>query len=286
MSESDFKIAVIGLGIIGGSAAMALREFRNAFIAGCDTNEETRCAAIECGAVDFVSDNPHKVIKDADITVMCVYPEQIVRIVKECREDFKDGAVITDVCGIKEPIYRMLDGVIPSGCEYIGGHPMAGKETDGFGSAESDLFRGCGYIITPMYNATEEGIKLIRSMAEYMGAVRITEADAATHDRIIAYTSDLMHVAASALCLNFNNEMNLAYTAGAFRDCTRIANINPELWSELLIENRRNLMSEIDKLTAALGDIRGMVEDEDRRGLAEILTKVRENKLEMQKREP
>lgn len=286
MSESDFKIAVIGLGIIGGSAAMALREFKNAVIAGCDTNEKTRRAALECGAVDFVSENPHEVIQGADITVMCVYPEQIVRIVTECREDFKHGAVITDVCGIKEPIYRMLEGIIPADCEYIGGHPMAGKETDGFESAAAELFRGCGYIITPMYNATEEGIRLIRSMAKHMGAVRITEADAETHDRIIAYTSDLMHVAASALCLNFNEEMNLAYTAGAFRDCTRIANINPELWSELLIENRQNLIFEIDRLTAALNDIRHMVEAEDRRGLEEILTRVRENKLTMQKREP
>ena len=163
---------------------------------------------------------------------------------------------------------------------------MAGKETDGFSSASADLFRGCGYIITPLYNATERGIKLVRSMAEYMGAARITEADAETHDRIIAYTSDLMHVSASALCLNYNKEMNLAYTAGAFRDCTRIANINPKLWSELFIENRENLLYEIDGLTRALGAIRQAIERSDRKELEEILETVRTNKLKMQRTEP
>lgn len=286
MEESGFKIAVIGLGIIGGSVAMALKEFKNAKVAGCDINKKTRRAALECGAADFVSADPREVIRDADIVVMCVYPELIAKIVTEQRDVFKRGAVITDVCGIKEPLRKMLDGKFPNGCEYIGGHPMAGKETDGFSSASADLFRGCGYIITPLYNATERGIRLVRSMAEYMGAARITEADAETHDRIIAYTSDLMHVSASALCLNYNKEMNLAYTAGAFRDCTRIANINPKLWSELFIENRENLLYEIDGLTRALGAIRQAIERSDREELEEILETVRTNKLKMQRTEP
>lgn len=286
MEESGFKIAVIGLGIIGGSAAMALKEFKNARVVGCDIDAETCAAAVACGAVDFASDSAEAAIKGADIIVMCVYPEQIAKIMKENRRFFKNGAVITDVCGIKEPLFKMLDGVVPNGCEYISGHPMAGKETDGFKSAAIDLFRGCGYIITPFYNATASGIRLIKCMARYMGAVRITEAGIAEHDRIIAYTSDLMHVSAAALCLNRNNEMNLAYTARAFRDCTRIANINPKLWSELFIENKQNLISEIDRFTDALNRIRGLIESEDRKELENLLAAVRENKSEMQSREP
>lgn len=284
MEDSDFKIAVIGLGIIGGSMAYALRGFRGAYIAGCDTNAETRRKAVEKGAVDAVFDNTADAVRDATLVVFCVYPELMPKLIFENRENFKKGAVITDVCGVKSALTKKVLEVLPEECEYIGGHPMAGRETDGFDSASPELFGMCGYIITPTEKSTPSGISLVHEMAAYIGATAITESTPDEHDGIIAYTSDLMHIAAAALCLDFNIGMNRAYTAGAFRDCTRIANINPELWSGLFLENRDNVLCEIERLQNSVERLRSAIENRDREKLKNLLTKVRDNKLEMQRR--
>lgn len=287
MDETDFKIAVIGLGIIGGSMAYALRGFRNARIAGCDTNADTRKKALARGAVDEVFDDARSAVQGADLIIICVYPEIIPKIIEDCKGVFKDGAVVTDVCGVKAELAQKLKEIVPQGIEYVGGHPMAGRETDGFDSASPELFGMCGYIITPIDGLSRaRGIKLVREAAHYIGAARITESTPEEHDSVIAYTSDLMHISAAALCLDYNRGMNRAYTAGAFRDCTRIANINPQLWSELFIENRDCLLSEIDRFQASIDRLKKAIEANDRQELCDILTTVRENKLEMQKKEP
>ena len=286
MEDCGFKIAVIGMGIIGGSMAYALRGFRNAYIAGCDTNAETRRKAIEKGAADAVFENAADAVENADVVVFCVYPELVPRIIDENRGHFKRGAVITDVCGVKSLLSEEILRVLPEGCEYVGGHPMAGRETDGFDSATPELFGMCGYIVTPTAASTPEGIALVREIAAYIGATAITESTPEVHDSVIAYTSDLMHVSAAALCLDYNRGMNRAYTAGAFRDCTRIANINPELWSGLFLENRENLLFEIERFQTSIGKIKDAIEKNDRDELRRLLSEVRENKLEMQKRMP
>lgn len=286
MDESGFKIAVIGLGIIGGSMAYALRGFKNALISGCDINSETRRKALDSGAVDEVFETPAPAIDNADLVVLCVYPGLIERIISENKNHFKKGAVITDVCGVKTALYKKLEEILPEEVEYVGGHPMAGRETDGFDSASPELFGMCGYLITPICNASGASIKLVESIASYVGATRISYCTPSEHDSIIAYTSDLMHVSAAALCLDYNEKMNRAYTAGAFRDCTRIANINPELWSGLFIENKDFLLEEIDRFTESIGKMRDAIENEDKTVLRELLAVVKENKLKMQNKEP
>ena len=163
---------------------------------------------------------------------------------------------------------------------------MAGKETHGFDSAAPELFGMCGFIITPSHSSTAEGIELIYKMAQYIGATRIWTASPEEHDSVIAYTSDLMHVSASALCLDYNQKMNRAYTAGAFRDCTRIANINPELWSELFLENRSFLLEELETYINSLEKFKTAIEEKDGQKLIDLLARVRKNKLEMQAKEP
>lgn len=286
MENSDFKIAIIGLGIIGGSMAYALNGFKNATIWGCDTNAETRQKAIDAGAVSFATDNPAEAIRDADLVVLCIYPEMIVKTVRENRSFFKKGAVITDVCGVKTKLAQEIESILPEGCRYVGGHPMAGKETHGFDSASPELFGMCGYIITPSKSSDRESIELIRKMAQFIGATRITVATPEDHDSVIAYTSDLMHVSASALCLDYNQKMNRAYTAGAFRDCTRIANINPPLWAELFLENRSFLLEELDTYIASLEKFRAAIYEKDGDELISLLSTVRKNKLDMQAKEP
>lgn len=286
MDNPGFKIGIIGLGIIGGSMAYALRGFRNAVIYGCDIDPKTRCMAIERGAVDFVSEDAADAIENADIVILCTYPELIVKIINENRGKFKTGALITDVCGVKTKLAKEIEKILPDGCEYVGGHPMAGKETDGFDSAASELFGMCGFIITPIKSSTEQGIETVRDIAKYIGATRITVSTPENHDSVIAYTSDLMHISAACLCLDFNDKMNRAYTAGAFRDCTRIANINPGLWTQLFLENRAFLLDEIDRFLSSLTKMREAIAEKNDKALFEMLATVRENKLTMQNKEP
>ena len=284
--ESDFKTAVIGLGLIGGSMAWALRGFKNGIVVGCDTNPETRLAVMKEKAVSEVYDNPGDAIDGADLVIICTYPESIPKIVEENRDRFKKGAVITDVCGVKTHIAEEICRLKPENVDYIGGHPMAGKEVEGFENATDELFWMTGFIITPTDNSKKENISLIWDMAKYIGAARITTASPKEHDSVIAYTSDLMHIAAAGLCLDFNENMNRAYTAGAFRDCTRIAMINPELWTELFIANSENTVTEIDKYVKSLNQLKKAVGDKDEEKLFELLSKVRENKKRMQSMEP
>ncbi|MBR5614668.1 MAG: prephenate dehydrogenase [Clostridia bacterium] len=286
MENSDFKIAIIGLGIIGGSMAYALKGFKNATIFGCDIDPETRRKALDRGAVDEVSAEAASAIENADLVILCTYPELIVKIIRKNRKSFKPGAIITDVCGVKSKLAKEIEEILPEGCEYVGGHPMAGKETDGFDSAAPELFGMCGFIITPAKSSTENGIKMIRDMARYIGATRITQSTPEEHDSVIAYTSDLMHVSAACLCLDYNDKMNRAYTAGAFRDCTRIANINPGLWTQLFLENRKFLLDEIDSYIGSLNKVRAAIETRNDKELFALLAKVKENKLTMQGKEP
>lgn len=286
MDNPHFKIAIIGLGIIGGSMAYALKGFKNALICGCDIDPETRKKALKKGAVDKAVENPREAIENADLVILCTYPELIVRIIDKNKSAFKKGTVITDVCGIKTTLAAKIEKVLPEFCEYVGGHPMAGKETHGFDSAAPELFGMCGYIITPSTSSTDAGIQLVEDMARYIGATRICRTTPEEHDSVIAYTSDLMHVSASALCLDYNEKMNRAYTAGAFRDCTRIANINPQLWSELFLENRGFLLEELDRYIHSLVKFKTGIENCDRDELVRLLERVRKNKLDMQEREP
>lgn len=282
--ESDFKIAVIGLGIIGGSAAYALKGFKSGTVVGCDTNPQTREAALKSGAVDRVYSDAGDAIEGADLVIIATYPDGIVRTVSENSDRFKKGAVITDVCGVKTRISADMKKALPDGVDYVGSHPMAGKETDGFESAAPDMFKGCGFIITPTDVSKQESILLVREMAEYMGAEKIAVSEPELHDSTIAYTSDLMHIAASALCLDFHENMSLAYTAGAFRDCTRVAYINPELWTELFLENRENTLKEIDRFINSISQLRDAIADKDEERLCSLLSRVRKNKIEMQNR--
>ena len=127
---------------------------------------------------------------------------------------------------------------------------------------------------------------LIYEMARYIGATRITVSSPEEHDSVIAYTSDLMHLAAAALCLDYNPAMNRAYTAGAFRDCTRVALINPELWTELFLANTPHVLEEMDRYLGSLQKLRDAIARQDREDLLELLTQVRKNKLTMQETEP
>lgn len=284
--ESDFKIAIIGLGLIGGSMAYALKGFKRANIVGCDKDAGIRAQALYNKAVTEAFENAGDAIEGSDLVIICTYPDAVIKIIEDNKDRFKKGAVITDVCGVKSRISEEICRVLPEGTDYVGCHPMAGKETDGFINACVELFWMTGFIIVPPKSAKPESIELLKSVAKYIGATRITQASPEDHDSIIAYTSDLMHISAAALCLDYNKKMNRAYTAGAFRDCTRIAHIAPELWTELFIANSEYTVAEIDRFITSLNRLRTAISEKDAKLLTEMLSEVRENKEIMQITEP
>ncbi len=284
--ESHFRISVIGLGIIGGSAAYALKGFKNAIITGYDIDEKTLKAALKAGAIDRCADSSNDAIHDADLVIIAAYPEGIIKIIEDGKSEFKKGAVICDFCGVKTKLSEEIKNILSEGVDYVGGHPMAGKEVDGFINAEKDLFKGSGFIITPIESSKKESIKLVYEMAEYIGAKRISVSTPKKHDEIIAYTSDLMHIAASGICLDYNPDMDLSYTAGAFRDCTRIALINPKLWTELFLENADNTVFEIDRYINSLLKFKKAISARNEEELFCLLKTVHDNKVKILNMEP
>lgn len=285
-SDGDFKIMIVGLGLIGGSMAYALRGFKNAEIIGVDIDPKTRRKAVKEKAVHRACADMSDAAYEADLIIMCTYPDLAVKLLEEHRDELKRGVVVTDVCGVKTDVSRRIRRALPDHADYVGGHPMAGKEVEGFDNACPELFWMTGYIITPFADSKPESVKLIKELAHFIGATRITVASPEEHDAIIAYTSDLMHVSASALCLTYPEKMNRAYTAGSFRDCTRIARINPELWTELFLSNAKNIAAEIDRLIENLNTIKSAILSNDEKGLYSILERVHKNKLTMQAKEP
>lgn len=283
-STQRFKISIIGLGLIGGSVAMALRGFKNAVIIGVDTNKDTREKALCCGAVDEVYQTADKAVFESDLIILCVYPHHIIDFFKSHANDLKSGCIVTDVCGAKTNLYKELSKLIPADIEYIGIHPMAGKEVDGFDNAAKELFVNTGFLITPFQATHEKSVLLMEELAKYIGATRIAVTAPEAHDDIIGYTSDLMHISATALCMHYHPDMTSAFTAGAFRDCTRIANINPDLWTELLLTNADKILPHLDKYIEYLNKMKDAMEQCDNKKLHELLDLAGINKKEMLKR--
>lgn len=283
-TQTDFKIAIIGLGLIGGSMAYRLCGFNGGKVIGYDTNAAICKSAAERGAVADIAQNVGSAIDGADLVIIATYPDSVAKIVKQNSDKFKKGAVITDICGVKSRISKEICSAVPDGVFYVGSHPMAGKEVEGFDNAEPTLFDGCGFIIVPTEKSDDKSIELVSSMTRHLGAARIAVNTPEEHDSIIAYTSDLMHISASALCLDFNENMNLAYTAGAFRDCTRIAMINPKLWTELFLENAEHIVTEIDRFSASLNKFRDAIANGRADRLFDLLSTVRANKTDILKR--
>lgn len=252
MSDSDFsikdkKITVIGLGLIGGSFALALREMHPMALWAVDIDLASLQRAEEAGIIDKGYINPGIPLKDSDIVILAIYPKMIVKFLKDNINNFKPGAVITDVSGIKEHLILEINSFIPENLDFIGGHPMAGKESKGLNFASKDIFTGANYIFTPVEKNKPENLILLENIVRNMGCKNIVRLDPKHHDEIIAYTSQLPHVLAVALVNSDIMDVNTSlFIAGSFRDSTRVADINADLWTELLTSNRVHLINKLE----------------------------------------
>lgn len=281
-SDFNLNIAVVGLGLIGGSYAMALRGLNPRSICGIDREPGVVLEALEAGIIDRGFIAGEKGLGDADLIIMALYPREMMEFLKENAEFFKEGAVVTDTCGIKRGIIDQVGEFMPKSVDFIGGHPMAGKEKKGLQAADKDLFRGANYIITPVEKNRKENVELIAGMAAAIGCGNVVSISPEEHDRIVSLTSHLPHVIAVSLMNSCAAENNLGlFTGGSFRDATRVASINSKLWSQLFTLNSENLLEEIERFEESLGKIKLALISNDKEALNDLLASASMNKKNM-----
>ncbi|MCI8403867.1 MAG: prephenate dehydrogenase/arogenate dehydrogenase family protein [Clostridia bacterium] len=273
------KVAIIGLGLIGGSIARRLRGFHDCTIAAYNRTYETILLAKQDGVIDEGSSDPAEVMENADLIILCLYPQLNVDMVKNNLSHIKDGAVITDVSGVKGFMVSELEKILPENIDFIGAHPMAGREVGGYQSSTDTLFNKASFLITPTKKNKPENVALVRGLAEYIGCKHVVTTTPEEHDAVIAYTSQLMHVVAVALCDNPMIERSTFFSAGSLRDCTRVAVINAEMWSELFVENKEELSARIHEMRDSLGKIADAVDRGDRGELEKIMKHATSQKM-------
>ena len=287
MEDSDFSdfnvnIAIVGLGMIGGSYAMALRKLKPSQIFGIDMDEIVLEQAVKNGIIDRGYKDGEGILKEADLVIIALYPRESVDFLKSNVRNFKKNAIITDTCGIKTGILEEVDSFLPKDIDFIGGHPMAGKETKGFQAASQDIFKDANYIITPVEGNKKENIELIKKMAIAIGCKNVVSIDPEEHDRIISFTSQLPHVIAVSLMNSSASEENIGmFAGGSFKDATRVAAINPILWSQLFTLNSENLIDEIERFEENIKKIKKAIMSEDKNTLDDIFNSASLNRRKM-----
>lgn len=274
------NIAVIGLGLIGGSLAMALKDFEGAKVLGVVRSQSTLEYAVEHQVCHHVTLDPMEVLPEADVVWLCMQPRAIIRFLQEHKDHFKPGALVTDVCGIKTAVMEAAL-VLPDTVDFIGCHPMAGKETSKLNNAEATLFHNAHFIVTPREGSRPEHLALMERMAQHMGFRDVVNTTPEQHDAIIAYTSQVMHVMAVAVCDDPDLFDCKGFEGGSFRDCTRVAALDVPLWSELFSLNAPALTRVIRRLEDNLREYRQVLEQGDVRRLEEKLTYSSQRKKQM-----
>ena len=244
--DKNKKRLVVGLGLIGGSYAAALS--RNGFEVGAvDRDPDAIGYALEAGYIRHgsVTAEPDY-IGGFDIVVFALYPSVLLNWVEKNARFFKKGALITDVTGVKSGIVFRVQELLPPGTEFVGAHPMAGREVSGVTNASPDLFCGANFIVTPTPANTEEAIRLCEDLGRELGSGTVSRLSPAEHDEMIGFLSQLTHCIAVALMSCKESRHLVDYTGDSFRDLTRIAKINENMWSELFLMNRDELLSQMD----------------------------------------
>ena len=191
-----------------------------------------------------------------DIVVFALYPRLFTQWVEKYQHFLKQGAILTDVTGVKGEVVYPIQEMLRADLEFIGAHPMAGREVYGVENANTEMFRGANYIVTPTERNTEDAVSLCEALGRELGFARISRLDPRKHDEMIGFLSQLTHCIAVSLMTCKDSEDLVAYTGDSFRDLTRIARINEEMWSELFLMNKETLLHEIDVFSAQLGKLR------------------------------
>ncbi len=256
------KIVIVGLGLIGGSLALALKGFEDYKVVGVVRRQATADYALAHGVGDEVTLDAAGALAQADVTFLCIDPEDTVRYLAQHRDHFRPGSLVTDVCGVKGAILE-ASRVLPPEVDFIGSHPMAGTEFSGIEHALEGMFRGAHYIVTPRPDSRPEHLALLERMAAYIGCRDVVRTSPEEHDAMIAYTSQMMHIIAVSVCDDEGLFDCQGFEGSSFRGCTRVADLDVELWTQLFTLNREALSGALDRLAANLDAYRAALRSGD-----------------------
>lgn len=266
---SKSNILIVGLGLIGGSYAKALKRL-GYHVGAIDTNHDSIAFALDDGIIDAgFTEVTDEAVSGADAVIFALYPGVFKDWIRDYQHLFKPGALITDVTGVKSCIVYDIQNMLRTDVEFIASHPMAGREVYGVRNSDDAIFRNANYIVTPTEKNTPKAIEWCKSLGRILGFARVSVLSPEEHDDVIGFVSQLTHVIAVAL-MTCNDNTNLVdYTGDSFRDLTRIARINENMWSELFLKNKDVLLKQIDVFSNELSSIRQLLSDGDKDGLCE-----------------
>lgn len=238
-------ITVVGLGVIGGSYVQALKGLGHV-VYGIDKDIETLEKAKKDGCIQEGYTDGHEIIEKSDLTIICLYPSLVLDFIKT--HQFKKGSIVTDVVGIKSYFLQQAFEIIDPSVEYVSGHPMAGREKKGYDYASKEVFQNANYIVIQHPNNNLDKIEWMCQFVSQLGFKSVKIMSPESHDEIISFTSQLPHMIAVALMNSDNQKYDTGkYIGDSFRDLTRIANINADLWSELFLNNKEYLLTSMEQ---------------------------------------
>lgn len=269
MTENE--ILIVGLGLIGGSYAEALTNagFR---VGAIDRDMESVRYALDRGIIAEGTDTVEKeFVSRYRLIVSCLYPNTFVEWIKDWQDFIAPGTLITDVSGVKVPVVYKVQSMLRPDLEFIGAHPMAGRERSGVANSDCSVFKGANYLVTPTAANTPEAIEKCKELGRVMGFGKISELSPEEHDEMIGFLSQLTHcVAVSLMTCRETSEM-ARYSGDSFRDLTRISAINETMWSELFLLNRDVLIRQIDMFTGSMEALKKAIADGDTETLKAVM---------------
>ncbi len=272
------NVGIVGLGLIGGSMAKSTSKHTICHVFGYDKNPEAIQLAKMSGAIldTLTQDN----LKDMDLIMIAIAPEQIVKWMNENAAYFDQHTILVDCCGVKRYIYKNLSPLAEKyGFTYVGGHPMAGKEVAGFANADAYLYQDASMILCPDETTDINTLDVLKSFYLSLGFGEIVFSNPEEHDKIIAYTSQLAHAASSAYIKSPTSRRRMGFTAGSYRDMTRVARLDPAMWTQLFMANADNLEYELQELVDNLTDYLNAIKARDPEQLWQLLEDGRELKV-------
>ena len=264
-------VVVVGLGVIGGSYAMALKAAGIGDVYGVDCDEKTLKIAVERGLIVKGSTDAADFLPQAELVILALYPDLVRGFLDKYRDDFAPECVITDATGVKSELAAQLSGCLRDDVDFVLGHPMAGREKKGIDFASDKVFQGANYLITPIERNKPENIERIEALAAALGFKSVKRISPIEHDELIAYTSQLPHLMAVALVNSDKPGRETGRFIGdSYRDLTRIASINGDLWSELFLLNKAQLLIVIDEYLDQMNALRTAIEQNNREDMMEM----------------
>lgn len=265
------KILIVGLGLLGGSYAKALKRF-GFHISAVTLEQSSINYAIREGIIDEGSTElDARMIGEADLVIFALYPHVFVDWIEKNQGMLKSGALITDVTGVKRSIVYRIQAMLRSDVEFVAAHPMAGREVSGVENSTDRMFVGANYIVTPTEKNTPEVIETVIELGRLLGFSNVTTLSPEEHDEMIGFLSQLTHCIAITLMTCNDKENMEKFTGDSFRDLTRIACINDLMWSELFVANKDLLLEQMNLFIDKFNDLKGMLEAEDIDGMRAMM---------------